>query len=144
MKKDFKNLLTHLRPAEPSPDLLDKIIFRINHEQQMAMSVRLKVRMFVSSAVSLTMLVYFLPVWNWFQAEISQTGFSQFFSLIFSDLNSIGNYWQDFALSLLESLPFFSLVGVLAIVFIFLFSGRYMIHDIKTFFSSRHLPLLKI
>jgi hypothetical protein len=144
MQKDYKNLFKNLRPAEPPADLLDKILFRIGQEQQIAHSVRLKARLIFSSAVTLLMLAFLLPVWNWFYGEITQTGFTQFFSLIFSDMDTIINYWQDFALSLLESLPFYSLAGILTVIFILLFSGRYMVHDIRTFFSSRHLPLLKI
>jgi hypothetical protein len=144
MHKKYDNLFKNLRPSEPSADLLDKILFRINREQVMEHSLRMKVRLIVSSAVSLIMLIFLLPVWNLFQTEITQTGFSQFMSLIFSDLNSILIYWQDFGMSLLESIPFFSLAGLLTVILILLFSGKYMVHDIKTFFMSRHLPLLKI
>lgn len=144
MKNNEQQLFKNLTPAEPRADLLDRIIYHISQEQKLAMSLRLKVRLFVSSAMTITMAVFFIPMWNWFQAEISQTGFSQFLSLISSDISSIGNYWQDLGLSLLESMPFFSFIGVLAIIFVFLFAIQYALRDIKTFFSSRHLPLLKI
>jgi hypothetical protein len=144
MEKDSQNLFRHLKPATPPADLLDKILFRISNEQHMAMSVRLKARLFISSVVAITMIICFIPAWNWFHGDITQTGFSQFLSLLFSDLGSVLNYWQDFSLSLLESIPFFSFLGILAVTFLFLFAIQYALRDIKTFFSSRHLPLLKI
>lgn len=136
MNTHDKNLLIKLQAVPPKPDLLNKIMFRIRHEQQKMASRSLKVRLFCSSLVTMAMAGFFVMIWNDFQAEAAQSGFLQFLSLLFSDLNSVFMNWQDFALSLLESLPFFSFTVMIAIMLVFLFSSQFLIHDVKSIFKS--------
>ena len=60
----------------------------------------------------------------WFVRDLYLSGFAQTFSLIFSDGPTIIAYWQSLALSLLESLPFASLITCLIALFVVVLSAR--------------------
>lgn len=142
MKKDHQ-ILSHLQPVQASPYLFEKIMTRIQLEQQKALA-SVKRRFIFFSFLAATTIGLFFPVWAQFQDEMSQTGFSQFISLLSSDLNSLANTWQEFALSLLESFPFFSLTLLLSVLFLLLSSFKFLARDIKNVFaSSSTLPLIK-
>ncbi|OGZ93266.1 MAG: hypothetical protein A2528_00535 [Candidatus Staskawiczbacteria bacterium RIFOXYD2_FULL_37_9] len=53
-------------------------------------------------------------------ADFIQSGFINFFSLIFSDFTVVRTYWQSFAMILLETLPALSLVLFLGVLLILL------------------------
>ena len=139
--KNHKSLFTYLKPAEPPPYLLDKIMAGIRHEQG---SLKIKVRFVLSLFAAVTMAAAFVPVWNSLQNEAAKSGFMQFVSLLFSDLNSVLVYWQEYGMSLLESIPFASLTGFLGIIFVLLFALRYFIHDIRFVVPPWILLFMKI
>ena len=62
-----------------------------------------------------------------------QTGFSSFFSLIFSDFNVISQNWKNFAISLLETLPITNVILSLLIGGIAFFCVKLSIRAIKIF-----------
>ncbi len=128
MRKNHQNLFTYLKPAEPPAHLLDGIMKRIEREQG---SLKIKIRFVFSLFAAVLMAGIFVPVWNNLQSEAAQSGFTQFISLLFSDLNSVLSSWQDYAMSLLESIPFVSLTVFLGIVFVLLFALRYFVHDLR-------------
>ncbi|HET8575216.1 MAG TPA: hypothetical protein VFM02_03555 [Candidatus Paceibacterota bacterium] len=47
---------------------------------------------------------------------LSQSGFSQYFSLIFSDGPEMAMYWKELVLSLVESLPMLGIIVFLALL----------------------------
>ncbi|MDO8582162.1 MAG: hypothetical protein Q7S16_04800, partial [bacterium] len=72
-----------------------------------------------------------LPVFNMMRADMVQSGFAEFFSLLFSDIGMVAAYWQNFAFTLLESLPAVSIAAFLATVLVFLGSLRIITRDMK-------------
>ncbi len=130
MRKDYEKLFARLPPPELPARLFDKIIARIQEEERL---VSLKKQFFAFSSFAAISLTLFVPVFKSFQAEFAHSGFSQFFSLIFSDLNLIMVNWQDFYLALLESLPILPVLGLLTITFVFLWSLRYIALTVHKF-----------
>jgi hypothetical protein len=63
-----------------------------------------------------------VPTWQSFQANVQQSGFGQYLWLAYTDFQLVLAYWQDFGLSLLESMPTISLVELLSIVFVMVLS----------------------
>ena len=134
MRKDYEKLFTHLEPPEPPAGLLNKIMARIR-EEELLLSIRKRLILF--SSVVLMSAGAFIPVINAFQAEFAQSGFSQFLSLIFSDFGSVMANWQDFGLTILESLPAMSLIALLTTALVFLWSSKHLAEALKSFSFSR-------
>lgn len=116
--------------------ILNRIMLRIKAEQRL---LAIKQRVVIFSLVFIGSVIAFVPTFRMVQAEISSSGFLQFFSLIFSDLGTVLAYWQSFTMSLLETLPAFSLAIFLAVVFAFLESLRFLARDIKFIFTPQKL-----
>lgn len=128
MRKDYKELFTHLEPPEPPAGLFNKIMASIREEKLL---LSIKKRLILFSAVILASVGILIPVVGAFQAEFSQSGFSQFLSLMFSDLGAVIANWQDFGLALLESLPATSLIAFLATLLVLLWSLKHFAQAIK-------------
>ncbi|MBI4991682.1 MAG: hypothetical protein HZB99_00490 [Candidatus Harrisonbacteria bacterium] len=136
MRRDYKKLFTHFTPPEPPEGLFDKIIARIREEEQLLFVKRRLILFSIAVVVSATA---FIPAINAFQQEFAQSGFSQFLSLIFSDLGSVMANWQDFGLAILESLPAVSIITFLATTLIFLWSLKHLAQAIKIVFNQPQL-----
>ena len=128
MLKDYEKLFTHLKPAEPPAGLFEKIMWRIQEERRLLV---LKRRIAIFSAGLVGSVAAFVPVFRMVQTEIIDSGFWQFFSLVFSDFKIVTTYWQSFAMSLLERFPAISLVLFLACLLVFAELLRFLLRDIK-------------
>jgi hypothetical protein len=106
-------------------------------EEKLLLSV--KKRLILFSATILASVGILIPGVSVFQAEFAQSGFSQFLSLIFSDLGAVTANWQNFGLALLESLPAISMIAFLTTMLVFLWSLKYLIQAIKVVFRSPQL-----
>lgn len=88
--------------------LFEKIMARIETERKKISLKRKTIGFSLVLAVSLAGLI---PSIKMAYTGFVDSGFYQLFSLAFSDTSIIMAYWQNFVLSLLESLP---LTGILA------------------------------
>ncbi len=131
MRDNYGDLFEKMDRREPPAGLLNTIILKIKEE-----SLRMaRVRFVCFSLLSLAALSALIPAWRELQSEITQSGFFQFVSLLFSDAGTIAVYWQDFTMTIAESLPIFGISAVLAAVFAFLLSIRFMARDRKIIFK---------
>lgn len=119
MRKDYEKFFPRLAPPEPPVGLFQKIMARI-HEEERLLSI--KRRLILFSATVVVSAGAFIATIGVFQQEFAQSGFSYFSSLLFSDLGSVIANWQDFGLTLLESLPAMSMIALLAVALIFFWS----------------------
>jgi len=115
-------------------DLLDKIMSKIDVEQK-----KLARRNFIfSSAALLVVLAAIVPVWQLFYSEISQSGFMQYLYFGFYDFNLVISEWQDFSLSLLESLPIVSTIGLSIVVLALLSALKFIVKYSKDVLINSH------
>ncbi len=128
MHNDYKKLFSHIESPALPEGLFSKIMQRINQERRLSV---LKRKLAVVSFMTTCSLVAFVPIFNMAQAEFSQSGFFQFFSLIFSDFGTIITQWQSFIFTLLESLPLISITALLAVIFVFLLSLKILTRNIQ-------------
>ncbi|MDP2655107.1 MAG: hypothetical protein Q8P17_00905 [bacterium] len=106
-------------------------------EEELLLSV--KKRLILFSATVLASVGILIPVAGAFQAEFVQSDFSQFLSLMFSDLGAVTANWQDFGLALLESLPAAGLIAFLATTLVLLWSLKHLaqaINPVRNFISN--------
>ncbi|PIR01916.1 MAG: hypothetical protein CO031_00330 [Candidatus Nealsonbacteria bacterium CG_4_9_14_0_2_um_filter_37_38] len=102
MRKDYEELLTHIKPKEPPTGLFDRIILAIKREQELRQTKRLLfsflfllVASFIATPLSWAILIN----------QIESSGISYFISTALSDFGTFIALWQDFSLAILESLP---------------------------------------
>lgn len=133
MNKDnnLKKLFSNLELFEPKNELYENILENIEIKQKVILSRR---RFFIFATLFLLSLISLIPAIKMLVNDFTNSGFIQFFSLIFSDSQIILNYWQSFVLTLLESLPIISTVIFLGILFVMLESIRFISKDIKFVF----------
>ncbi|PIT94033.1 hypothetical protein COU00_01050 [Candidatus Falkowbacteria bacterium CG10_big_fil_rev_8_21_14_0_10_43_11] len=95
----------------PVPDgLFNKIILRIAVEQKLLI---LRRRFAGVALLLLLSLAGTVPAWQAFWSDITSSGFSQYLALLFYNLKIVAVNWQDFLLSLLETLPIISAAALL-------------------------------
>lgn len=117
---------------EPPNGLLEKILKRI-HKEERLLVLR---RTIIFSVLFVGSLAGFIPSLKMLLADFDQSGFLNFFSLIFSDFPTVATYWKSFAMILLESLPTVSLALFLAIMLTFLQSIKSLTKNIKIIRNS--------
>ena len=84
----------------------------------------------VFSLVGLSSLAGLIPAFKMLSNDFVQSGFYEYFSLLFSDSRSIISYWKEFTFSLAEALPVVSIIFVLSLIFVFFLSLRYAMKQI--------------
>lgn len=135
MRKDYEKLFTYSASSEPSPNLVGKVIQRIRSEQRLAAS-KWRVALFAVSL--LASAVAFIPAFRMMQSGFTESGFMQFFSLLFTDFSIVMTYWKSFGLTLLETLPVVSLSVFFTIVLVFLESFVQLVKNTKALTLSLH------
>lgn len=135
MREDFKKLFSLTIPPEPPHGLFEKITNRIQKEQKMV-SVRRHAFVFALSA--LCSAVALVPIFQITQSGMKESGFMQFFSLLFSDFGIITANWQGYILTILETIPIMKFVALLAIILVFLESLKILTRDIKIISHSKN------
>jgi hypothetical protein len=99
-----------------------KLLIRNKHIAQFKLSVY--------AVVTLISFGGLVPAFKTLAADFTQSGFYEYFSLIFSSSGSIFYYWKELVFSLAESLPVMSIVLTLSLVFICFFSLRHFMKQI--------------
>ena len=122
---------------EPPAGLLEKIIKRIHKEERLL--VFRKIALFSTTLIG--SIIAFFPTFKMLMFDFNQSGFLNFFSLMFSDFSTVSTYWQSFVMILLESLPAVSLALFLAILLVFLQSVRSLTKNVKIIIKPNTLAV---
>jgi hypothetical protein len=107
-----------LTDAIPDAGLRARILARLGTEQQRLLSVR---RRWSVAGVMVSGLIFF-GAWFQYSDALVQSDFWLLSSLLFSDLGAIMVSSQDFAFSLLETLPVIPLLVLMAPLALFFWS----------------------
>ncbi|OGD32179.1 hypothetical protein A3C91_02630 [Candidatus Azambacteria bacterium RIFCSPHIGHO2_02_FULL_52_12] len=135
MDDDFEKFNTD-NNNEPPSGLLNAVMARIERERRQTAR---KKRIVLFSLCAIGSLLAITPTSKALVADISQSGFAHFLSLAFSDPGMVLASWNDFALSILESLPALSMAAFLLTIFAFLGSVRLLARDITMVFIQPRL-----
>ncbi len=127
MNQSYEKLFDQMDYPQPATDLLDKIILRIKREERK----KIKQQLIIFSLSSMASLVGLILTFLLVRIKIIESGFNQFFSLLFSDLHIVLMYWQNYAFTLLETLPINSLLLFLGSLLILVISARIILQDLK-------------
>ena len=129
MPKPYKDLK---KPKMPN-GLFERILEKIVAEKYRKTA---RQRVWLYSLTSAVSLFLFVLAFKLMQAELYRSGLLQLLSLIFFDLDQVFLAWSDTLSLTLESLPIFSVTGVLAAIFIFLGSLKLLVRDINAVFGA--------
>jgi len=130
MREDYEKLFSFLSPPEPSPDLLEKVLGRLKEKRRAAILKKIFWHSLGVTVSGIALIVTFQMA----KADFANSGFWQFFSLIFTDSKILVSYWQNYILSLLETLPAINLILLLGSASFFLILLKYWIKDLKIIF----------
>lgn len=107
-----------MRQLSLPPELESAILNRIAAKEQHAAQFRFA----TFGSIALGSLVGSVPAFMYLLQSFSQSGMYHYSSLLISDSDGISQYWQEFLLSIIESLPVLAVVIFLSAVGIFLWS----------------------
>jgi len=127
-----------LNLIEPPGGLLQRIMARIQYERRL---MSLKKRIIIFSLTLIISLAAVIFISKMTMSVATASGFTSFFSLIFSDLRIVLINWQSYGLSLLESFPVLGATGVLVAILILMESLKYLVEDLGLLLTAQHLKL---
>lgn len=84
-----------------------------------------KIKLWVFSFAGIVSFTALIPTFKILLNDMTQSGFYEYSSLIFTNDKSILLYWKDLVFSLAESLPTTSIILTLSLTFIFFLSLRH-------------------
>jgi hypothetical protein len=112
---------------EPESDLSENIWRKIiTRDKKMT-----QIKLWAFSFFGLISLAGLVPALKVLTSDLTQSGFSEYFSLIFSDTGVILSSWKELFFSLAESLPIVSITATLLLLFVCFLSLRYLMKQIK-------------
>ena len=120
-----KNQLFNM--IEPSAGLRNSIMYRIEREEMK----KAMYKIVFSSAVSI--LSAFFAIFSAINIikDASQSGLSEYLSLMISDGYVVVSYWQTYIMSVAESLPIVPITIIIASVCFFIWSADTFLENLK-------------
>jgi len=90
----------------------------------------IRLKLWAFSFVGITSLAGLIPTWHTLSNDLTQSGFYEYISLVFSNSTLILSYWKELTFSIAESLPTTSIVLSFSLIFILLLSIKYVMKQI--------------
>jgi hypothetical protein len=135
MNPNYEKLFSTLPIPEPPAGLTEKILLRIDRRERRMLGVKIAVSACVFGvSVGMAVAGYVNMV-----ASLSQSGFFEIASLMFSDFSSMAANFPDFALSVMESFPIFTTAFLLAGVMFAIWSMAALIDEASLLRGGRFL-----
>ncbi|MEO5927412.1 MAG: hypothetical protein ABIO72_01790 [Patescibacteria group bacterium] len=122
------NPSTPIKLVEPSDELLLRISRRVREEE---LFLRFRKRIFFALVGLVFSLIGFAFALVWFVAGSGATGFAEMASLLASDSGYVMGNWQEYSLSLLETLPVINAITSLALLFCVISFGMLVTGNVK-------------
>ena len=89
-----------------------------------------QIKLWAFTFMGLASLIGLVPAFKELLSDFTQSGFYEYFSLLFSDGGSMLSYWKEFVFSLVESLPTISIIFTLSLLFICFLSLRHLVKQV--------------
>lgn len=121
----MKKVLRKLAVIEPSENLKNKILFRIESEQEKAR----KRQLFFSFALSSLSVFAFTAFLFLLGKELINSSFWSILKLVFTDTGIVFTHFSEYLYSLLETMPVFYFLLFLIPLYIFVLSIKYLVRS---------------
>lgn len=90
----------------------------------------IKIKLWAFSSLGFASFVGLVPVFKILLNDLTQSGFYEYASLVFSDTGLVLSAWKELAFSLVESLPIMSIIFTLSLLFTIFLSMKYVVKQI--------------
>jgi len=137
MEYKYKKLFGYVNLIEPPKGLEENIVARIKLERKQAD----RFWFFISGVSAAFSLAAIVPLISYLDNSFSQSGFYQYFSLLFSGDSAIYAYWKELGAALVESAPIVGLIIFLSIVALFIWSSANLLKRNEIFINRISLKL---
>lgn len=117
---------------EVPQDLFAKVMSGIITERKL----QIRRRLFGIFILLLASAAAIIPAGQAFWLDVTNSGLNLYLTLAFSDLGAILNNWQDFSLTLLESLPVVSAAIMLGVIIVILLALKFAVQYCAKIFPS--------
>ncbi len=124
--KNYKELFSQLKQEQTDLALFTTIMSKIDKEKRRLVIIRIV----LFSSGLLGSIVAFIHVFNVLYANLAQSGFMSFISLLFSDSKVVLSNFSSFVLVLFENLPVTWIILSLFAIWIFLDLLRHLLRNI--------------
>ncbi len=101
MSDSYQKLFSRLAEPDVPADLSARIIARIESRGRLAA----RFRVVLCALGSIGSAFFFASAFFSVQQSFADSGFGQFFSLMFTDFEVVAMYWKNFLLTLAEAVP---------------------------------------
>ena len=136
MRADFEKLFSVLSEKEVPDGLFGRVMEKIQREQRL---INLKRKMVFFAFCLVISIGIFIPVLRAVYSGFVDSGFIALFFLLFSDAGTVMTYWQNYALSLLETLPVTRLILFFATILALMELLRLAVRNVKNIFMLKGL-----
>jgi len=134
MEKSYKQLVA-LVPRETPPD---RVCFQVMAMIERVQVKRCRLRTGINATLVVGAILVFIPVIHYWNQDVTQSGFVNYLSLIASDSGYIFSHWQDYALSIADSLPVSAGIMILALLVILANSLRRLVQNMGSWGLHRN------
>jgi hypothetical protein len=131
MSQDYEKLFSHLRQPKVPDSLLSGIITSIRRAERRRAAERLI--LFFPLSIGSLIALYFTFRSTW--AASAESGFFSYLSLLFSDFQVVITHWQNYSLSLLETLPAISISLSLASILLLINFIRLFVREARNIYA---------
>jgi hypothetical protein len=135
MDNNYKKLFSVLDTPEPPAGLTEKILLRISKRERRLLGAKIAVSASIFGVSVGVAIAGFMSL----VASLSQSGFFQIGSLLFSDFSSMAANFPDFAFSMVESFPVFTAALLLTGVMLAIWSMAALIDEASLMRTNRFL-----
>lgn len=132
MHQDYEQLFNHAEMVPMPAGLFDSVMDKVAAESKAS---KVRKNLIIFSTASICSLFATIAMTMVAQSDFSQSGFWQYFSLIFSDFGLMVDFWQNYIFSLLGAFPATSIILLLGSLLIFVESLAAVIKNIKKYQS---------
>jgi hypothetical protein len=114
----YKTIIKNVDQGEIPFDLESRVLARIHNKQNF--QTKIKIGFFAFNSVLTASLIF--VVGKYLIEIIAKTGFYEYVKLAFSGDTAVYAFWKELAYSLFESLPVISVIALLIVIALFVWS----------------------
>lgn len=131
MKHTHRELFERLPKVEAPEALYHSVLMRVDAVRLRAMRIKFA----VFSLLGFTAGISLIPLTSSAIAQAIESGFIDYASLVMTDGAVVLSYWQEFGITLIESLPILAITLILIALFTLLESVRFATKNSRAVFT---------
>ena len=137
-KESYKTLFSRIDTIKNGDISARELSEKIERHIYSSRLMRIKIKIASYLTFMCIAVLACIPVIQHAVSSANESGFSSYFSLILSDWSYLLTSWRELTMTLIESFPVLSSVGLVALILIFVYSLSKSMLYIKTIKTYHH------